>query len=189
MCGSETLTTVVSSTSMKVANMTATATIHGLTWGCGSAEDGIRYYFHDAAKPPSDAWSCQCPSLWGGQSCPQPAFLPAGPAGKRVRSLKGLPHKAAAGELLFRRHDAVCLRLRKSVLQSLLDIDVAGISPQRLAHLRDSFLPVAQFQQRHRQVCPNPRVLRQEFQRGAVFLQRPANIARLLELRAAVVDL
>ena len=31
MCGSETLTTVVSSTSMKVANMTATATIHGLT--------------------------------------------------------------------------------------------------------------------------------------------------------------
>src|ERR1017187_6220862 len=93
MCGSETLTTVVSSTSMKVANMTATATIHGLTWGCGSAEDGIRYYFHDAAKPPSDAWSCQCPSLWGGQSCPQPAFLPAGPAGKRVRSLKGLPHK------------------------------------------------------------------------------------------------
>ena len=31
MCGSDTLTTVVSSTSMKVANMTATATIHGLT--------------------------------------------------------------------------------------------------------------------------------------------------------------
>src|SRR5688572_7501992 len=30
MCGSDTLTTVVSSTSMKVANMTATATIHGL---------------------------------------------------------------------------------------------------------------------------------------------------------------
>src|ERR1035441_10382694 len=41
MCGSETFTTVVSSTSMKVANMTATATIHGLTWGCGSAADGI----------------------------------------------------------------------------------------------------------------------------------------------------
>ena len=32
MCGSDTLTTVVSSTSMKVANMTAIATIHGLTW-------------------------------------------------------------------------------------------------------------------------------------------------------------
>jgi hypothetical protein len=31
ICGSETLTTVVSSTSMKVANITATATIHGLT--------------------------------------------------------------------------------------------------------------------------------------------------------------
>jgi hypothetical protein len=42
MCGSETLTTVVSSTSMKVANITATATIHGLTWGCGIAVDGIR---------------------------------------------------------------------------------------------------------------------------------------------------
>src|SRR6187401_2429644 len=33
MCGSETLTTVVSSTSMNVANMTATATSHGLTCG------------------------------------------------------------------------------------------------------------------------------------------------------------
>ena len=31
MCGSDTLTTVVSSTSMKVANMTAIATIQGLT--------------------------------------------------------------------------------------------------------------------------------------------------------------
>src|SRR6187549_3612797 len=38
MCGSDTLTTVVSSTSMNVANMTAIATIHGFTWGCsGSA--------------------------------------------------------------------------------------------------------------------------------------------------------
>src|ERR1700750_3298907 len=34
ICGSDTLTTVVSSTSMNVANMTAIATIHGLTWGC-----------------------------------------------------------------------------------------------------------------------------------------------------------
>ena len=34
MCGSDTLTTVVSSTSMKVANMTAIATIHGLTCRC-----------------------------------------------------------------------------------------------------------------------------------------------------------
>ena len=32
MWGSDTLTTVVSSTSMKVANMTAIATIHGLTY-------------------------------------------------------------------------------------------------------------------------------------------------------------
>ena len=36
MCGSDTLTTVVSSTSIKVANITATATIHGLTWGVAS---------------------------------------------------------------------------------------------------------------------------------------------------------
>ena len=37
MCGSDTLTTVVSSTSMKVANITAIATIHGLTvFGEGS---------------------------------------------------------------------------------------------------------------------------------------------------------
>ena len=50
MCGSETLTTVVSSTSMKVANITATATIHGFTLGAtgeltGGSEtgaDGIR---------------------------------------------------------------------------------------------------------------------------------------------------
>src|ERR1019366_423616 len=41
MCGSDTFTTVVSSTSMKVANMTATATIHGFTWGWGSTADGI----------------------------------------------------------------------------------------------------------------------------------------------------
>src|SRR3954464_5995454 len=40
MCGSDTFTTVVSSTSIKVANMTATATIHGLTCGC-SCGDGI----------------------------------------------------------------------------------------------------------------------------------------------------
>src|SRR4029450_8378343 len=34
MCGSDTLTTVVSSTSMNVANMTAIGTIHGLRVGC-----------------------------------------------------------------------------------------------------------------------------------------------------------
>src|SRR6185295_4620386 len=39
MCGSETLTTVVSSTSMNVANMTATATSHGLTCGCCCESD------------------------------------------------------------------------------------------------------------------------------------------------------
>ena len=42
MWGSETLTTVVSSTSMKVANITDTATIQGLTWGwaAGAAAAG-----------------------------------------------------------------------------------------------------------------------------------------------------
>src|SRR4029077_17738177 len=34
MCGSDTFTTVVSSTSMKVANITETAMIHGLTCFC-----------------------------------------------------------------------------------------------------------------------------------------------------------
>jgi len=33
MCGSDTLTTVVSSTSMNVANITDIAMIQGLTWG------------------------------------------------------------------------------------------------------------------------------------------------------------
>src|ERR1043166_8232044 len=40
MCGSETLTTVVSSTSMNVANMTAIATIHGLTRGTAAGPCG-----------------------------------------------------------------------------------------------------------------------------------------------------
>jgi hypothetical protein len=30
--------------------------------------------------------------LWGGQPCCRPAFRPAGPAEKRVRRLKSLPH-------------------------------------------------------------------------------------------------
>jgi hypothetical protein len=34
MWGMETLTTVVSSSSMKVASITETVTIPGLTWGC-----------------------------------------------------------------------------------------------------------------------------------------------------------
>ena len=44
MCGSDTLTTVVSSTSMKVANMTERAMIQGLTCGCCSSviDRGIR---------------------------------------------------------------------------------------------------------------------------------------------------
>ena len=48
MCGSDTLTTVVSSTSMKVANITAIATIQGLTWRwvLMPAETGVvRPYF------------------------------------------------------------------------------------------------------------------------------------------------
>src|SRR5271165_6054156 len=41
MCGRETLTTVVSRTSMKVPNITATATIQGLTCGCADAGDAM----------------------------------------------------------------------------------------------------------------------------------------------------
>src|SRR6516162_8990840 len=37
MCGSDTLTTLVSSTSMKVASITEMAMIHGLMCGCSSA--------------------------------------------------------------------------------------------------------------------------------------------------------
>src|SRR5262252_4545298 len=37
MCGSDTLTTLVSSTSMKVASITEMAMIHGLMFGCSSA--------------------------------------------------------------------------------------------------------------------------------------------------------
>src|ERR1700691_2164580 len=43
MCGSETLTTVVSSTSMKVLDMTAMAMSQGLIWLCSLfPENGIR---------------------------------------------------------------------------------------------------------------------------------------------------
>src|SRR5215213_1024789 len=41
MCGSDTLTTVVSSTSIKVASITETATIHGLIAGCAAAGSAI----------------------------------------------------------------------------------------------------------------------------------------------------
>ena len=37
MCGSDTFTTVVSSTSMKVANITETAISQGLMWRCSGA--------------------------------------------------------------------------------------------------------------------------------------------------------
>src|SRR5438132_3861639 len=45
MCGSETFTTVVSSTSMNVANMTATATIQGLTCRSDIAAEPGRWAF------------------------------------------------------------------------------------------------------------------------------------------------
>ncbi len=44
MCGMDTLTTVVSRTSMKVASMTAMVTIQGLTW-LGRVS-GIETFFH-----------------------------------------------------------------------------------------------------------------------------------------------
>src|SRR5215467_10573889 len=44
MWGSDTLTTLVSSTSMKVASMTLIAMTHGLTWGCSSVMGGLDYF-------------------------------------------------------------------------------------------------------------------------------------------------
>ena len=44
MCGSDTLTTVVSSTSMKVANITEMAMIHGLICLCSSCSHGAVYF-------------------------------------------------------------------------------------------------------------------------------------------------
>ena len=41
MCGSDTLTTVVSSTSMKVQNITEMATIQGLTCRCSDIAGGV----------------------------------------------------------------------------------------------------------------------------------------------------
>jgi len=51
-CGSDTLTTVVSSTSMKVANITAIATIHGLTTGCSAWSATVQ----DGRRASSAAW-------------------------------------------------------------------------------------------------------------------------------------
>jgi len=54
ICGSETFTTVVSSTSMKVPNMTATATTHGLTKGWGLPEVGPKFRCNTGVRPPRD---------------------------------------------------------------------------------------------------------------------------------------
>src|SRR4029453_3247589 len=45
MCGSDTFTTVVSSTSMNVPNITAIATIQGLIWRCSVMGDQRVYTF------------------------------------------------------------------------------------------------------------------------------------------------
>src|SRR5579885_422282 len=64
MCGSDTLTTVVSSTSMKVPNMTAIATIHGFTAGEVAPDIGFaraigveddRLGIHAGSQAPADA--------------------------------------------------------------------------------------------------------------------------------------
>ena len=73
MCGSDTFTTVVSSTSMKVANMTAMATIHGLTVLCSAA--GVISYIPSA--PPTSP---------GGAGVPDP-----GPARTRSSPARAAP--------------------------------------------------------------------------------------------------
>ena len=49
--------------------------------------------------------------------------------------------------------------------------------------------PNSQLQQCHRQIDPHPHVLGQQVHGGTVFRQCATNIASLLELRAAIVDL
>ena len=56
MCGSETLATVLSRTSMKVASMTETAMSQGLTRGCHSGGRGSRR--RGLPAPPDPPASC-----------------------------------------------------------------------------------------------------------------------------------
>ena len=59
MCGSDMFTTALSSTSIKVPNFTAMAAIHGLTYRCVGAADGLlgwRDYLW--LNPPSTAITC-----------------------------------------------------------------------------------------------------------------------------------
>jgi hypothetical protein len=53
--------------------------------------------------------------MWGGQSCPQPAFRPAGPAGKRVRRLKSLPHSDVSYTTIFGWMTATPMAFMQSV--------------------------------------------------------------------------
>ena len=58
MCGSDTFTTVVSSTSMKVAHITATAISQGFTAGCPELVDDIRASTSRAQAVPEETHQC-----------------------------------------------------------------------------------------------------------------------------------
>ncbi len=79
-------------------------------------------------------------SMWGRQSCLQPAFRPAGPAGKRVRSLKGCPTIAAVNngrsEWSERWSNALFQRSAGSVLRSLLCLALAALASAAAAPRR-----------------------------------------------------
>src|SRR5215203_4277232 len=55
MCGSDTFTTVVSNTSIKVANMTAMATIHGLTCFSGTRLSPYGWWEQPTCRAAADA--------------------------------------------------------------------------------------------------------------------------------------
>ena len=73
MCGSDTLTTVVSSTSMKVANITEMAMIHGIDVACSSRCVGHRsrpmtLISYTPSASPTCPGRSRCSGSWPGSS-------------------------------------------------------------------------------------------------------------------------
>ena len=68
MCGSDTLTTVVSSTSMKVANITAIAMIQGLTCRCGASGMDVDQSRSSTVGVTDMPGRSRCSGSWPGSS-------------------------------------------------------------------------------------------------------------------------
>src|SRR5262245_135505 len=92
MCGSDTLTTVVSSTSMKVANMTATDTIHGFTVGADADNSQL-----PTSQRPSDAQRPTANQLPINCQSPTPNQLPAANSQLPTRSRLEIGRWASLG--------------------------------------------------------------------------------------------